>query len=86
MSEQQQLFDDPGIERLGLALSALVAEVSILSDRLNAVMAVAEARGLFSEADVEAFLPDDTRSRKWQQARQTMIANVFEPLIPAEEA
>lgn len=81
MTSQPPIFADSNVERLGLAVSALVAEVAVLSERMGAMLALAEERGLFSEAEVEAFRPDDARSQTWQQARQSLIANVFEPFL-----
>lgn len=81
MTERPPLFDDPNLERVGQALMALAAEVSVLSDRTGAILALAEARGLFTDADVETYLPDDARSARWQRARQAMIAKVFKPLV-----
>lgn len=78
------LFEDPEVERLGLVVSALVAEVAVLSERFSAMLAVAEERGAFSAGEIETYRPSAGQSEAWQSDRQDLIRRVFAAIQPGE--
>lgn len=51
-------FDDPAQDRTLSIVMALVAEVSVLRERLDTVERLLDAKGAVSRADIESFIPD----------------------------
>jgi hypothetical protein len=52
-------FDDPAVDKLLAMLMGLAGEVSVIRDRLDTVERLAEARGLFTQQDIESYEPPD---------------------------
>ncbi len=70
-------FDDPAVDRLLSLSMALVAEVSVLRERLDTVERLLEARGGLSRADVDAFMPDSKAGAERGEATRGYIARVM---------
>lgn len=51
-------FDDPSVDKVLAIVMALAGEVSVLRDRLDSVVRLAERKGVLSPEDLEAFVPD----------------------------
>ena len=51
-------FDDPSVDKVLAIVMALAGEVSVLRDRLDTVVRLAERKGVLSADDLETFLPD----------------------------
>ncbi|MBL8630359.1 MAG: hypothetical protein JNM81_12055 [Rhodospirillaceae bacterium] len=66
---QPHFFDDPNTDRLLSMVMDLALEVSVLRDRLDTHERVAEAKGAYTSADIEAYeASDDVRDArdKWR--------------------
>lgn len=62
---------DPQVDKLVSITMNLVAEVSVLRDRLDTIERLAGERGVFTSADIEAFdvTPEiDAAREKWRAA------------------
>lgn len=51
-------FEDPATDRTLSILMALVAEVSVVKDRLDTIERLLEQKGSIRRADIEAYAPD----------------------------
>lgn len=70
-------FDDPAVDRLLSLSMALVAEVSVLRERLDTVERLLDARGGLSRADIEAYMPDAVAGAERGEATRAYIARVM---------
>lgn len=70
-SEQDQL--------LAIAL-ALAGEVSVLRERLDTMERIAQTKGLFTTAEIEAYQPDQQVEEEREQWRAEYIARVLRVL------
>ena len=70
-------FDDPAIDKLLAITMALAGEVSVVRDRLDSVLQLAEAKGLFSNADVEAFVPQAEVRAERDAWRDDFLKRIF---------
>lgn len=78
--DHSQFTDNPMDEALLNMVMALLGEVCVLRDRLDAhERLLAEGRGV-SPADVDAFVPDETEEAARQVVRNRMLAHVMRPL------
>lgn len=68
---------DASTDRLISMIVALTGEVATLRQRLDSVERVAERRGAFSQAEVEAFVPDPDQRARQEAQRRTILENVF---------
>ena len=55
--ERPYFFEDPAVDKLLAMLMGLAGEVSVMRDRLDTVERLAEEKGLFGQADIEAYQP-----------------------------
>jgi hypothetical protein len=76
-------FSDPDVDRLLSMLMALAGELSVTRDRLDTLERVAEQKGLFSQADIEAFALDDDALASRAARHQTLFREVTR-IISAE--
>jgi hypothetical protein len=72
----QYLLNDEN-DRMMMIITALVAEVSALRDRLDTHEALAEKRRFASTAAVDDFALGDARQEVREQARQRMLERVY---------
>jgi hypothetical protein len=56
--KRPQYFEDPAIDRVLSITMALVAEVSVLRERLDTVERLLEAKGHINRQDIERYEPD----------------------------
>ena len=68
---------DPETDKLLSMVMNLAAEVAVLRERLDTIERVAEARGLFTQAEIEAFKADDAVD----QARERLRAEFLDRLL-----
>ncbi|MCT7983260.1 hypothetical protein NG796_08140 [Laspinema sp. A4] len=64
---------------LAIAL-ALAGEVSVLRERLDTIERIAETKGLFTAAEIEAYQPDPQGEQEREQWRAEYIARVLRVL------
>jgi len=70
-------FDDPNIDRLWTVTLALMGEVSMLRDRLDAHERLSRRQGEFGTADVDAFEPDAEEAADRAQRREALVRRVL---------
>jgi hypothetical protein len=70
-------FDDPQTDKLLAIVMALAGEVSVLHERLDTVERLAQAKGLFSIEEIEAYQPDEKVAQLREQWRSDYIARVL---------
>ncbi|KGE04504.1 hypothetical protein [Pseudohaliea rubra] len=76
-------FSDPDIDRLLSMLMALAGELSVTRDRLDTLERVAQAKGLLSQADIEAFELDE-QALSDRAARHQVLFKEVTRIISAE--
>jgi hypothetical protein len=86
--DQTQFFDDPVDEALLAMVMALLGEVSVLRDRLDAHERLL-AQGLpVDPAGVDAYVPDEATEAERRKVRQRLLRHVMRPirerLLPEE--
>ncbi len=69
--------DDPAIDRLLSLTMALVAEVSVLRERMDTVERLLEAKGSVSRVDIAAYVPDAVASEERGLATRAYITRVM---------
>jgi hypothetical protein len=79
-------FDDPAVDRLLSLSMALVAEVSVLRERLDTVERLLEAKGGLSRTDIEAYMPDRAAGEERGEATRAYIARVMRGFAQEVEA
>lgn len=70
-------FENPDTDKLLAMVLALAEEVSVLRDRLNTVERLAQAKGLLSQAEIEAYRPDAQAATEREQERSAYIARIL---------
>jgi hypothetical protein len=70
-------FDDPAVDRLVSLSMALVAEVSVLRERLDTVERLLEAKGGLTQAEIDAYMPDAAAGAERGEATRAYIARVM---------
>jgi hypothetical protein len=70
-------FSDPAIDKLMSMLLAVVAELSVTRDRLDAVERLLHERGVLARGDVDAFEPDDAVRTERETSRAAFIERVM---------
>lgn len=87
-------FPDPNTDKLLSMIAALAGEVAVLRQRVDTHERLADRRGIFSAADVEAYSPavevSDERAR-WRQEFLQRVFRILEleytqPEVAREEA
>jgi hypothetical protein len=70
-------FPDPAVDKLLAITMALLGEVCVLRERLDAHERLAASRGIFDPAAVAAFIPDATAAA----ARDTLRRETMERVL-----
>ena len=73
----QYFFDDPDIDRLLSITLALASEVWVLRERLRAVEGLSSSKGVFSDAELEAFEFDANTVSQLQNERSEYLRRLF---------
>ena len=73
-------FDDPNIDRLLTMMMNMAAEISVLRDRLDTHERVAEAKGAYTSADLEAFEPSDAIRAARDQWRNKFLDRLLKTM------
>lgn len=69
-------FHNPDIDKLLAMIMGLVGEVSILRDRLDTVERLAQEHDIFSQKEIEAFVPSEQVLQERAQLRETLLGEV----------
>ena len=75
--KRPEFFDDPALDRLYSVVFALVAEVSVLRERLDTVERLLEAGGTIRREDIEAYAPDRAAGEERGLATRAYVARVM---------
>lgn len=70
-------FDDAHSDKLLAMVMALVGEVSVLHERLDTLERIAQAKGIVSIEEIEAYQPDEQVAQEREQWRREYIARVL---------
>lgn len=70
-------LDSPDSERLLSMLLVLASEVSVLQAEIDALREVLAARGVASEDELAAFVPDDIARERRAQRRRELIERLL---------
>lgn len=73
-------FDDPAVDKLLAIAMALLGEVCVLRERLDAHERLAAAKGVFDPAAVDAFVPDEVAAKARNEFRQQTMDRVLSVL------
>jgi hypothetical protein len=73
-------FEDPAVDKLLAITMALLGEVCVLRERLDAHERLAAAKNLFSPPAVDAFVPDAAAMRDRDALREKIMARVLSVL------
>jgi hypothetical protein len=86
----KRLLPIPGLDKADeqtmAMIVALTSEVTVLRARLDAFERIAEAAGLVSRADIDAFTPGPEADAERAAQRRRTLARVFRALREAGEA
>lgn len=86
----KRLLPIPGLdtadEQTMAMIVALTSEVTVLRARLDAFERIAEAAGLVSRSDIDAFVPDADADVERSAQRRRTLSRVFRALREAGEA
>ena len=73
-------LDDPQVDKLLSIVLALAGEVSVLRDRLDTVERLAQAKGILSIEEIEAYQPDDQVAQERERWRADYLGRVLRVL------
>lgn len=72
--------EEPGAQRLMSIVMSLVTEVAVLRERIDTLEEVADAKSLFSSADIEAYTPSIEKREAREAWRQAYLDRVLHVL------
>jgi predicted nucleic acid-binding Zn-ribbon protein len=70
-------FDDPQTDKLLAIVMTLAGEVSVLRERLDTLERLAQAKGILSIAEIEAYQPDEQTAQEREQQRTDYVARLL---------
>lgn len=70
-------FDDPAVDKLLAITLALMGELSVTRERLDTVERILASKGQLSEAEIDAFRPDEGAKNARTQMRNEYVARVL---------
>ena len=73
-------FDDPAVDKLLAMVMALLGEVCVLRERLDAHERLAQARGMFGPGSVDDYLPDAESEGRRTADRELIMSRVLSVL------
>lgn len=75
--KRPEFFEDPAIDRTLSIVMALVAEVSVVRQRMDTIERLLDAKGTISRADIEAFVPDADGAYERGLSTKAYIARIM---------
>jgi hypothetical protein len=79
-------FEDPAIDRTLSIVMALVAEVSVMRERMDTIERLLEAKGSISRADIEGYTPDRAAGKERGLLTKAYIARIMRGVQQEMEA
>ncbi len=71
--ERPTFFPDPAVDRLWWVILAMLGEITVLRDRLDAHERLAARRGLYTSTDVDDFQPTPEEAQARSQQREAVV-------------
>ena len=84
--ERPTFFPDPAVDRLWWVMLAMLGEVSVLRDRLDAHERLAEQYGLYTAADVDVFEPTPEQAQARTAQREGLVERTLRSITIEVEA
>lgn len=75
---RKAFYSDPEIDRLLARLARLMAEHWAVKERLLTIEALLKERNILSDADIDAYQPDDAMEAELNRQRDQLIRSVLE--------
>jgi len=75
--KRPQYFDDPACDKLHFMIMALIEELSVTRDRVDALERVLERKGVSTLADVDGFEPTDQDLDQRNESRAAYVAKIM---------
>lgn len=76
-SKRPKVFDDPAADHLLAVCLELAADLSVTRERLAAVEALAEAKGVFAPGELEAFAMPEETAEALAAGRQAFVRRLL---------
>lgn len=70
-------FSDPHIDKMVGIVMALAGEVSVVRERLDTIERLVEQKGLFSQAEIDAYRPDPQAAEERVRWRAEYLARIL---------
>ncbi|HBB32199.1 MAG TPA: hypothetical protein DDZ80_28200 [Cyanobacteria bacterium UBA8803] len=70
-------FDDPAVERVLNITMAVAMEHAVTRERLDTIERLLAAKGILSQAEIDAYEPDRTAAEQRQQWQAQYIARIL---------
>ena len=84
--QRPSFFDDPQIDKLLAITMALAGEVSVLRERLDTVERLAEAKGVLSRDEIEAYRADGSAAAERERWRADYLERILRVIHQEREA
>jgi hypothetical protein len=79
-------FEDPATDRTLSIVMALVAEVSVMRERMDTIERLLEAKGSINRADIEGYTPDRAAGKERGLLTKAYIARIMRGMQQDMEA
>jgi predicted nucleic acid-binding Zn-ribbon protein len=70
-------LEDPALERVLNITMAVTQELAVVRERLDTLERILEKKGILSQAEIEAFEPDEEQAQARQHLHASYIARVL---------
>lgn len=84
--ERPTFFSDPSVDRLWWVMLAMLGEMSVLRDRLDAHERLAAQHGLYTPSDVDSFEPTAEEAQARSVERQALVERTLRSVTIEVEA
>ena len=84
--ERPTFFPDPAVDRLWWVMLAMLGEMSVLRDRLDAHERLAARHGLYTAADVDEFEPTAEEAQARSAQRNALVERTLRSITVEAEA
>jgi hypothetical protein len=84
--ERPTFFDDPAVDRMWWVMLAMLGEITVLRDRLDAHERLAARHGTYTPADVDAFEPTPEEAQARTAEREALVERALRSITIEVEA
>lgn len=75
--KRPHFFQDPAIDQVMTFVLEMATEVSVLSDRVDTLERLLDAKGVVARSAVEAYRPDPSADKERAARRDALIKRIF---------